>query len=110
MKKQEKRLTLSEYNFTLESHLRTAVVVDFMSFIRRYPTLKTLKTFNDLFSISSYTILHTPCVEDIDIVYGSYLEDSIKECERICWCSSYELLEFINLKTTTQIPVQMDCF
>ena len=110
MKKQEKRLTLSEYNFTLESHLRTAVVVDFMSFIQRYPTLKTLKTFNDLFSISSYTILHTPCVEDIDIVYGSYLEDSIKECERICWCSSYELLEFINLKTTTQIPVQMDCF
>ena len=84
----EKRLTSSDYNFTSESQLRTAVVVDFMSQIRRYPTSK-LKTFNDLFSIATYSILHAPCVKEI-VVYDSYLEDSIKECERIRRRSSYE--------------------
>ena len=89
--------------------MRTATVVDFMSLIRRYPTSK-LKTFNDLFNIATYSILHAPCVEEIDIVYDSYLEDSIKECERIRRRSSFEPLEFVNLKITTPIPVQMDRF
>ena len=80
MKELEKHLTSSDYNFTSESQLRTAVVVDFMSLILRYPTSK-LKIFNGLFSIATYSILHTHCVEKINIVYDSYLEDSIKECE-----------------------------
>ena len=49
-----------------------------------------------------------PCVEEIDIVYKSNLENSIKKCEQIRRRSSYEPLEFINLKTTIPIPVQMD--
>ena len=56
------------------------------------------------------TILHAPCFEEINIVYDSYLEDSIKECERIRRRSSLEPLEFVNLNTTTTIPVQMDRF
>ena len=70
MKELEKHLTSSDYNFTSESQLRTAVAVDFVSFIRRYPTSK-LKTFNDLFSIATYSKLHAPCVKEIDIVYDS---------------------------------------
>ena len=70
VKKLEKRLTSSDYNFTSESQLRMAVVVDFMSLIRRYPTSK-LKTFNDLFSIATYAILHATCVEET-VVYDSY--------------------------------------
>ena len=105
VKELEKRLTSSDYNFTSESHLRTAV--DFISLIQRYPTSK-LKTFNDLFSTATYSILNVPCVDDIDIVYDSYLEDSIKECKQICRRCSCEPLEFINLKTATPIPVQMD--
>ena len=100
MKELDKHLTSSNDNFTLESQLRTAVVVYFMWLIQRYPTSK-LKIFN----IATYSILHAPCVKETDIVYDSYLEDSIKECERICWYSSCETLKFINLKTTTIIPV-----
>ena len=80
-----------------------------MSLIRRYPTSK-LKTFNGLFKIATYTILHAPCIEEIDIVYDNYVEDSIKECERIRRRSSIEPLEFVNVKTKTPIPVQMDRF
>ena len=109
MKELEKHLTSSDYNFTSESQLRAAVAVDFMSLIRRCRTSK-LKIFNGLFSIATYSILHIPCVEEIDIVYNSYLEDSIKECERICRHSSCEPLEFLNLKTTMSIPVQVDRF
>ena len=109
LKELEKHLNSSNYNFTAKSPMRTATVVDFMSLIRRYPTSK-LKTFNDLFNIATYSILHAPCVEEIDIVYDSYLEDSIKECERIRRRSSFEPLEFVNLKITTPIPVQMDRF
>ena len=82
VKELEKRLTSSDYNFTSESHMRTAVVVDFMSFIRRYPTSR-LKTFNNLFSLATYSVLNVPCVEEIDIIYDSYLEDYIKQCEWI---------------------------
>ena len=80
-----------------------------MSLIRRYPTFK-LKTFNDLFSIATCSILHAACVEKTDIVYDSYLEDHIKECERIRLRSSCEPLEFINWKTTAPIPVQLGRF
>ena len=55
-------------------------------------------------------MLHAPCVKEIDIVYDSYLEDSIKECKRILRRSTCEPLEFINLKTTTLILVQMGHF
>ena len=80
-----------------------------MSLIQRYPVSK-LKTLDDLFRTATYSVLHAPCTEEIDIVYDSYLEDSIKECERIPRCSSCEPLEFVNMKTATPIPVQMHCF
>ena len=59
-----------------------AVGVGFMSLIRRYATSK-LKTVSDLLSIATYFRLHAPYVKEIDIVYDSYLGDSIKECKRI---------------------------
>ena len=109
VKQLEKQLAASDTSFTAESKLRTAIIVDFMSLIRRYPVSK-LKTFDDLFRTATYSLLHAPCTEEIDIVYDSYLEHSIKECERIRHHSSREPLEFVNMKTATPIPVQMDRF
>ena len=109
VKQLEKQLTASDTSFTAESKLRTAIVVDFMSLIWQYPVSK-LKTFDDLFRTATYSVLHAPCTEEIDLVVDSFLEDSIKECERIRRRSSCEPLEFVNLKTTTPIPVQMDRF
>ena len=82
MKELEKGLASPDYNFISESQLRMAVFVGFMSIIRRYPTSK-LKTVSDLLNIATYSRLHAPCVKETDIVYDSYLGDSIKECKRI---------------------------
>ena len=109
IKQLEKRLNTDDFSFSAESHLRTATVVDFMSIIRRYPTSK-LKTFSDLFKISTFSILNEKNVEEIDFVYDSYLEDSIKECERIRRRSSCETLEFVNLSIDSPLPVQMNRF
>ena len=105
-KKVSERTGATSYFFRLQFHFRKSaeevVVVDFVSLIWRYPTSK-LKTFNDLFSIAIYSILHLPCIKEIGIVYDSHFEDSIKGCERIRRRSSCEPFEFINLKITTHM-------
>ena len=78
-----------------------------MSQVRKYPT-KKLANFNELYAATSSGIMNIPDIEQIDIIYDSYLEDSIKECERIRRRS--ESLEFVNLTTQSPIPVQMDRF
>ena len=79
-------------------------MLDIMAQIRKQPTTK-LKCFDDLFAAASNSV---PSAEQIDIIYDSYLEDSIKECERIRRRNACEPLEFVNLTTSSQIPVQMD--
>ena len=109
MKQLEKKLSSVETTVSSDDKLRKALVVDFMSLIRRHPVSK-LKTFQDLFTFATYSILNSPFTEEIDIVYDSYVEDSIKECERIRRSIDIEPLEFVNLRSTTAIPVQMDRF
>ena len=74
-----------------------------MSQVIKYPT-KKLGNFNELFAATSSGIMNIP-----NIIY-SYLEDSIKECERIRRRSECEPLEFVNLTTQSPIPVQMHMF
>ena len=109
VKQLEKKLSSVETTVSSDDKLRKALVVDFMSLIRRHPVSK-LKTFQDLFTFATYSILSSPFTEEIDIVYDSYVEDSIKECERIRRSIDIEPLEFVNLRSTTAIPVQMDRF
>ena len=77
--------------------------------IRKQPPTK-LKCFADLFAAANNIAIKVPSTEQIDIIYDSYLEDSIKECERIRRRSTCEPLEFVNLTTSSPIPVQMDRF
>ena len=81
VKELEQILEPSDYNFEIQSHYSTAIMLDFMSQVRKYPT-KKLWNFNELFAETSSGIMNMPDIEQIDIIY-SYLEDSIKECERI---------------------------
>ena len=79
IKEVEGKLQYSDYNFNNLSDLSTAIMLDIMAQIRKQPTTK-LKCLDDLFAAASYSV---PSAEQIDIIYDSYLEDSIKECERI---------------------------
>ena len=56
-------------------------MIDFMSQIRKYPTTK-LRNFNELFDVVANVFINAS-VAQIDIIYNSCLENSIKECERI---------------------------
>ena len=78
----EKHLEKRDYIFMLDSGLKTAIMVDFMLQIRKYPTAK-LWNFNELFDIATNVLINAP-VAQIDITYDTYIENSIKECERIC--------------------------
>ena len=103
----ENHLEKRDYIFILDRGLKTAVMVDFMSQIRKYPT--KLRNFNELFDIA-INVFTNASVAQIDIIYDSYLENSIKECERIRRRRDCESLEFVNLKATSPIPVQIDRF
>ena len=106
VKELEQILEPSDYNFETQSHYSTTIMLEFMSQVRKYLT-KKLGNFNELFAATSSGIMNIPDIEQIDIIY-SYLEDSIKECERICRRSECEPLDFVNLTTQSPIPVQMD--
>ena len=82
-------------------------MLDFMSQILKQPPTK-LKCFDDLFAAASN--INEPSTEQIDVIYDSNLEISIKECERIRRRSTCERLEFVNLTTSSPIPVQVDRF
>ena len=49
-------------------------------------------------------------VNKIHVVYDSYLEGSLKECERIRRQKDCDPLELVNLTENTPLPVQMDRF
>ena len=46
----------------------------------------------------------------IDVIYGSYLKLSIKECERVRRAKSITPVEYALLTTDTNISVEMDWF
>ena len=54
-------------------------MLDFMSQILKQPPTK-LKCFDDLFAAASN--INEPSTEQIDVIYDSNLEVSIKECDR----------------------------
>ena len=91
----EKHLEKTDYIFMPDSGLKTAIMVDFMSQIQKYPTTK-LRNFNELFHIATNVFVNVCC--PVDIIYDNYLENSIKECETIHLTRDCEPLEFVNLR------------
>ena len=70
VKELEQILEPSDYNFEIQSHYSTAIMLDFMSQVRKYPT-KKLGNFNELFAATSCVIMNIPDIEQIDIIYDS---------------------------------------
>ena len=69
-----------------------------------------LKKMTDIFEFGLSSILSTVNVERVDIVYDSYLDSSIKECERMRRRSKCQPLEFIGFTEDNPIPAQLDRF
>ena len=84
-------------------------MIDFMSSIRKIPFSK-LSTFNDVFESMWKLMTSVSKFDTIHIVYDSYIDDSIKEAERIRRAKESDPLEYIDISLQSQLPVQLDRF
>ena len=104
----EKLFDANELSFTKASHLETALAVDFMSMVRRMKFTE-MSVFLDLFSATWRKVKGICDYQRIDVVFDSYVERSLKDCERKRR-SSLHPLEYTSLENDTRIPVQSDRF
>ena len=103
VKKLEERLEPGDLRFSKASSTSTAMVVDFMSIIRRQPLQ------NMMVKSAWLSVQHSCVFYHLDIVFDGYIEDSIKEGERRSHVNC-EPLEVINMLLARKIPVQIDRF
>ena len=105
----EKHLLSTEYNFAKTSESKTSLVIDFMSLMRRI-RLTNLQTFKESFEVMCKSILSVCEFNQLNIIYDSYITESIKYGERQRRAFSIEPLVFVNLQETSFIPEQIEKF
>ena len=106
VKKLEERLEPGDLRFSKTSSTSTAMVVDFMSIIKRQP-LQNKTVFEDITKSAWLSVQNSCEFIHLDIVFHSYIEDSIKEGERRSRVNC-KPLDVINMSLASKIPVQID--
>ena len=94
--------------FNKDSELSTALVIDFKSMIQ-CKSLASFDKINDLFDSVWKIVISTCTFQQLQVVYDSYVESSIKECERKRR-STCQPLEYLNLQLCSDVPTQADRF
>ena len=105
----EKHLLSTEYNFAKTSESKTSLVIDFMSLMRRI-RLTNLQTFKESFEVMWKSILSVCEFNQLNVIYDSYVTESIKYGEWQRQAFSIEPLVFVNLQETSFIPEQIESF
>ena len=73
----EKSLVGTTYEFKKDNFRPTALIVDFMSLIRKM-NLSKMRIFNDVFETVWKSIKNVSIFNQLDVVYDSYLMNSVK--------------------------------
>ena len=94
---------INENNMELGEN-NNVLVLDIMSLIRRIP-MGQLFTFQDLFNVAWKHIKGICKFKQIDIIYDSYVDDWLKECERL-GPSKCNLLQLNDIIFDTRLPIQ----
>ena len=106
----EKHLLSTEYLFFAKtSESKTSLVTDFMSLMRRI-RLTNLQTFKESFEVMWKSILSVCEFNQLNVIYYSYITESIKYGEWQRQAFSIEPLVFVNLQETSFIPEQIEKF
>ena len=88
----------------------TAYLIDVMGYLRRLPT-RTLKTFGELCtSFVDWVVKLCPNAQRIDFIFDTYIEGSVKDSERIHRSAKCRPIEINQIKSDTQLPVDMAAF
>ena len=77
--------------------------------IRKVPFAKMV-SINDVFQNLWQSVVSISIFDTIHIVYDSYTDDSIKECERMSRSAEVDPLEYVKLTGRSPVPVQIDRF
>ena len=101
--------SLIEDDYKVDKKIKACIIIDFMSSIRKIPFSK-LSTFSDVFESMWKSMTSVSKFDTIHIVYDSYIDDSIKEAERIRRAKESDPLEYIDLSLQSPLPVQLDRF
>ena len=105
----EKHLLSTGYNFAKKSESKTSLVIDFMSLMRRIKWTN-LQTFKESFEVMWKSILSVCEFNQLNVIYYSYITESIKYGEWQRQAFSIEPLVFVNLQETSFIPEQIEKF
>lgn len=105
----ESKLNSDDYIFDGRDGPKATIVVDFMSQVRKL-NMSKIKTFGDIAS-TIIAMVRSQCnVDNIHVVFDSYIECSVKECERMRRSQFTQILELATINELTPIPVQMNKF
>ena len=85
-----------------------AWLVDFMSVMRKIPVTQ-YSSFADAFDHVWHLVTTAVRADQVDVVYGSHFESSIKETERR-HRSPADAIEIANMKLSYPIPVGIERF
>ena len=90
--------------FSKKSALNNVLLTDCMSVIRWKPFTR-FYIFIDLFSSIQETIASSCYFQQLQVVYDSYVDSSVKvcECRKRSTCQS---LEYLNLQLDSKVPMQ----
>ena len=105
VKELEKFLEPSDYHFDRNNDVSTCIVIDFMSMIRKVRFAKMV-SINDVFQNLWQSVVSISIFDTIHIVYDSYTDDSIKECERMRRSTEVDPLEYVKLTGRSPVPVK----
>ena len=104
----EKYLIEDDYDLSKSSQLTTALIVDFMSNVRKIDTTQC-QIFNDILA-KPWSIIYNLCTfQRLDTIYDSHSEQSIKFSERQRQVVANGILVF-NIECSSYIPIQMETF
>ena len=108
-KLEEQLVKYDATNFSTQSKLKTAYLVDVMANIRKIK-IKENKTFGHLCkSFFNYVFKIGEVTDRIDFVFDSYMEGSIKDSERRRR-QTVAAIDLNDIENSTPLPVEMDRF
>ena len=106
----EKYLIEDDYDFSKSGQFKTALIIDFVSNPRKIDTTQC-QIFKDILAkLWSISIIYNSCTfQRLDIIYDSYIEQSIKFSKRQMQVATNGILVF-NIECSSYIPSQMEKF
>ena len=104
----ENHLANHEFHFDAGNTELTAIIVDFMSMVRKVQFTK-LNTFSESFERVWMMIQNICNASEFHFVFDSYIQNSLKECEGERR-GKEGAVDIVNLSADTSIPVEMERF